>query len=298
MQAPFPYFGGKSSIASIVWNVLKQPKHYIEPFFGSGAVLLARPNYSQDDHTETVCDKDGFLANVWRSIKFSPDETAKWCDWPVNHADLMARKAELIRNEQRLFDNLIADPRWHDPIMAGYWIWAASCWTGNGLTRPRAMPHINNSGMGVHKKANQNQIYGLFDKLSDRLRRVRVACGDWSRVCGGNWQDKMGSVGLFFDPPYSVENRAKVYRQESFTVAQDVQKWCLERGKLKKYKIVLAGYYEEHENLLNEGWTYHKWLAQGGYANVGNGKQSKINKDKEALFFSPNCSKATQLKLF
>jgi len=37
--APFPYFGGKRKIASVVWEYLGDPKTYIEPFFGSGAVL-------------------------------------------------------------------------------------------------------------------------------------------------------------------------------------------------------------------------------------------------------------------
>ena len=39
-----------------------------------------------------------------------------------------ARKKELLKNENRLVENLIASPEWHDPVMAGYWIWAASCW--------------------------------------------------------------------------------------------------------------------------------------------------------------------------
>jgi hypothetical protein len=44
LKAPFPYFGSKSRIAGTVWHALGDVKHYIEPFFGSGAVLLARPN--------------------------------------------------------------------------------------------------------------------------------------------------------------------------------------------------------------------------------------------------------------
>ena len=43
LKAPFPYFGGKSNVADIVWAGLEQPKHYIEPFYGSAAVLLAGP---------------------------------------------------------------------------------------------------------------------------------------------------------------------------------------------------------------------------------------------------------------
>lgn len=110
LNAPFPYFGGKSQISDLVWLALGDVKHYMEPFFGSGAVLLRRPGYQPDTHIETVCDKDGFVANVWRSIAFAPDEVAHWCDWPVNHADLSARKNTLVNNEARLLENLIADP--------------------------------------------------------------------------------------------------------------------------------------------------------------------------------------------
>ena len=320
MKAPFPYFGGKSTVASVVWNALGQPVHYMEPFFGSGAVLLARPNYDNTKHTETICDKDGFVANVWRSIQFSPDETAKWCDWPVNHADLIARRSELIRNEDRLLDNLTKTPTWHDPVMAGYWIWAASCWIGAGLTTAKAIPsistagkgvckktlqckrpHLGDDGIGVHKKLNHNKIYELFNELSNRLRRVRVVCGSWTRICGGNWQDKMGSVGMFFDPPYGVkaDRQNSIYAQDSLSVAQDVQNWCLERGNLKTHKICLAGYYEEHKNLLKEGWTEHKWKAAGGYGNTSSkATKGKENSKKETLFFSPHCVNQKQMTLF
>lgn len=40
--APFPWFGGKSQVASIVWDRFGDVLNYIEPFFGSGAVLLGR----------------------------------------------------------------------------------------------------------------------------------------------------------------------------------------------------------------------------------------------------------------
>lgn len=120
MKAPFPYFGGKSTVASKVWAALGDPDHFLEPFFGSGAVLLARAQWR--GKTETVNDKDGFICNVWRALQFAPDAVAKLCDWPVNHADLAARRKELIKNEQRLLDHLLADPAWHDPVLAGYWI--------------------------------------------------------------------------------------------------------------------------------------------------------------------------------
>ena len=87
MKAPFPYFGGKLPIADKVWRALGNPKHYIEPFFGSGAVLLNRPK--DEIGVETINDKDGYVCNVWRALQFAPGEVAKWCDWPVS-CDLLS----------------------------------------------------------------------------------------------------------------------------------------------------------------------------------------------------------------
>ena len=43
LRAPFPYFGGKYRAAPTVWAALGDVGLYIEPFAGSAAVLLARP---------------------------------------------------------------------------------------------------------------------------------------------------------------------------------------------------------------------------------------------------------------
>jgi len=321
LRFPAPYFGGKSEVAADVWAALGQPKHYIEPFLGSGAALLARPRYRPGVHVETVNDADGLLSNVWRALQFQPDETARWCDWPVNHVDLMARKKEIIKNEDRLVAAMTDDPKFCDPVIAGYWIWAASCWIGSGLTRPGQIPHVSDGGKGVHalgqiphvsdggkgdvpdvREPYNTNLWTWFRRLSDRLRYVRVVCGDWTRVCGGDWQDKIGDVGIFFDPPYGTEATRDpgIYAKDSLTVAGEVRAWCLDRGDRSSYRIVLAGYYEEHESLLAHGWTVKTWKAQGGYANAATGDdetQGQRNRHREALFFSPHCD-CEKMELF
>lgn len=322
LRAPFPYFGGKAQVANKVWAALGDVKHYMEPFFGSGAVLLARPNYDQTRHIETVCDKDGFVANVWRALQFAPDEVARWCDWPVNHADLAARRRRLTENESRLLENLIADENWFDAKLAGYWIWAASCWIGSGLTSRSQIPHLADSGKGVHalgkrphvssrgmgihalgkrplgdearreipdvRNPYNPNIYHWFRILSERLRYVRVVCGDWTRICGGNWQDNMGTVGIFFDPPYGVKDRdTDIYHHDSVNIAADVLAWARERGKHESYRIVIAGY-EEYEPLIAEGWRVVKWKAMGGYGKISRKKQN-TNRFRERLYISPHC---------
>ena len=317
MKAPFPYFGGKSTVASYVWGALGDPAHYIEPFCGSAAVLLARPNYI--GQTESINDADGYIANVWRALQADPDAVAKVCDWPVNHADLIARKKRLIAEGASLLERLCADDAYFDVKFAGYWIWASSCWIGSGLTRlGSSRPHISDAGKGVHAKGQiphighagkgnpdvrdpyKTNLWEWFRQLSERLRKVRVVCGDWTRVCGGNWQDKLGVCGIFMDPPYgtAASRDAKIYHVDSQTVSADVHAWCHERGTNPNYRIVIAGYSEEHESLLADGWTCRKWSAGGGYGNMGgagDGTNGKVNRHREALFFSPHCLKAGDL---
>uniref|UniRef100_A0A6M3KKI6 Putative methyltransferase n=2 Tax=viral metagenome TaxID=1070528 RepID=A0A6M3KKI6_9ZZZZ len=341
LKAPFPYFGGKSQIAAEVWAALGDCKHYIEPMCGSCAVLLARPGWDPARHVETVNDADGMIANVWRALQADPDEVARWCDWPVNHADLIARKKRLNLEAEGLLARLCEDDGYFDPKLAGYYIWAASCWIGHGLICPNQRPHLSRPGIGVNQKAlrddgrphlgrsyelhstkgrvphlsdagmgvNRNvlrgepnpeadvtdpynmNIYRWFRQLSERLRHVRVVCGDWTRVCGGNWQNQAGRpVGMFFDPPYSdvAKRDAGLYAVDSLTVAHDVREWCRGRANHPDYRIVLAGYYEEHESLLAEGWRVHRWSAQGGYSKIGKGGGA-ANRHREALFLSPGC---------
>lgn len=166
------------------------------------------------------------------------------------------------------------------------------------------VPHIIDSGKGVHSKtpyardaevpgAFRPEIYVWFRKLQERLRLVRVVCGDWSRVCGGNWQDNMGTVGFFFDPPYGVKDRKSVYDYDSTSVAEEVLRYCLKCGTNPNYRIVLCGY-EEHESLLRVGWTSEVWKANGGYGNIGSGR-GKANASRERIYYSPYCFKDAEL---
>ena len=81
IKAPFPYFGGKSGAAAVIWRHVGPVKNLVIPFVGSAAEWLACP---YDIPIVTLNDADGFICNVWRAISAAPDEVAKWSDWPVN----------------------------------------------------------------------------------------------------------------------------------------------------------------------------------------------------------------------
>ena len=62
LRAPFPYFGGKSRAADLIWPRFGTVINFVEPFAGSLAVLLACPEI-QRPRVETVNDANAFLAN-------------------------------------------------------------------------------------------------------------------------------------------------------------------------------------------------------------------------------------------
>lgn len=298
LKAPFPWFGGKSTIAHRVWRYLGDVKSYFEPFFGSGAVLLNRPPTRHEKIYEVVCDLDGTLCNAWRSIKFKPQETAEWCSWPVNHIDLAARRRVLQREQAELVRQLVEDDMFCNPKLAGYWIWGVSCWIGGGFMTDKIYnvagqrPHLIDD-IGV---SNQ-PLLDWFGALACRLRGVKVVCGDWTRVCGGNWQHKNKPVGMFFDPPYATDTRdTRIYQHDSLEIGKAVEAWARERGKHPDYRIVVCGYNDEYQLLLADGWRVEAWKTGGSYSNQG--KTDNPNRHRERLFISPHCPQNTQPELW
>jgi len=73
-------------------------------------------------------------------------------------------------------------------------------------------------------------------------------------------------------------------------VADDVRRWCIERTDQPRYRIVLAGYEGEHDELESLGWRVHAWKANGGYANAGSGAGHE-NRTRERLWISPSCER-------
>lgn len=72
---PFAYFGGKTRLADRIVSLLPAHEHYVEPYAGSLAVLLAKPC----SRMETANDLDGDLMTFWRVLRDQPDALARAC---------------------------------------------------------------------------------------------------------------------------------------------------------------------------------------------------------------------------
>ncbi len=391
LRAPFPYFGGKRRCAHLVWERFGDVPNYVEPFFGSGAVLLGRPHAAR---TETVNDLDCFIANFWRAVTADPAAVAAVCDWPVNEADLHARHRWLV-DQVAFRERMKTDPDFFDVAVAGRWVWGISQWIGSGwCSRPewvgRTLPgrasrgvhggkiansqwsiaeqmpdlggnsgatgkgvvasglhrkrvNLKRGGLGIHgelKIANsqspiakplrqlpvlsghsrgvqsrnatsrmgqwntrpfltrpgggvhasdiRENLVDYMLALRDRLRRVRVCCGDWERVLGRSPTECIGVTGIFLDPPYgeAAGRDASIYNHDDLGIAPRVAKWAVAHGDNPLLRIAFCGY--EGEHVFPKNWPCIAWKANGGYGNQAKGRGSD-NAKRERIWFSPSC---------
>lgn len=316
LKAPFPYFGGKSMIADQIWQAIGDVANYIEPFCGSCAVLLNRPH---EPKIETVNDKDCMIANFWRALSKDPDGVSDHADWPVNEVDLEARHAWLVKQKDSLRD-FLSEPEYYDCKIAGWWCWGQCCWIGSGWCSGegpwqridgrlqklsnagrginRQLPHLSRAGQGINRKRPhlsdagnginrqlEQPIQAYMHQLADRLRNVRVCCGDWQRICGPAVTFKHGLTGVFLDPPYANNIRTTgLYGEDCGNVAAEVTAWAVANGANPLMRIVVAGYDGEHNILESHGWRVIEWKASAGYQS-----QDKGNAELERLWCSPAC---------
>ena len=182
LKAPFPWYGGKSLAASLIWQALGNVGNYVEPFAGSLAVLFHRPHPPK---IETVNDLDCFLVNVFRALAGDPDEVAKWCDFPVNEAQQHAVHTWLVGQRETFAVRLMGDPDFYDAQVAGRWLYGMACWIGDGWCSGDGpwqsvdgkLVHLGDAGQGVHRK----RVH--LGNAGQGVHRKRVHLGDAGRVC-------------------------------------------------------------------------------------------------------------------
>lgn len=221
IKSPYPYFGNKLKAAPEIWRRFGAVTSYVEPFFGSGAVLLNRPSSINLAHS-VINDRCGYVVNFWRAVKSSPAEVARWAVHPKAELDLTARHHWLVQQIASLPERLQTDPNYFCAQTAGWWCWGLSCWLGSGFCDGRGpwridpetgllarMPRSTTGGIvrklpvvagtginrqipavlgkGITRKiVAPSQLEGVTQylrTLSQQLEESLVLCGDWTRAC-------------------------------------------------------------------------------------------------------------------
>lgn len=247
VRPPFVYYGGKSKLAEKIAALLPEHTHYVEPFAGSLAVLLAK----QPARLETVNDLDGDLMLFWRVLRDHPEALARACAL-TPHSRV---ERDLARHRPAELPELERARR--------VWVCLTQGRTGtlrNTGWRFDAADHAN-----VSMPGRLAGYVARLEAVATRLSSVSLECRPALDVIAA-YGGKRRTL-LYVDPPYLAEARnGHNYRHEMQTgtehrVLADALHGCVAT-------VVLSGYASElYDRDLYGDWYRHELPAstsQGG----------------------------------
>lgn len=240
MQSILKYPGSKGRIAD--WIVEHIPPHdfYVEPFFGSGAVLFAKPRSA----AEIVNDVDGNVVNFFRVCRNMPEELARALYLsPCSRAEYEAVEEDGAGKELHMTGDSLEDAR----------RFAIRCIQGTG----------NRLGQRVGWKKDVNNVASntarswsyLPDKIApvaERLRGVAIENMDAFELIK---RHNTKRTFLYCDPPYLESTRGgNIYRHDmpDRRSHEKLLKLLLNH----KGTVILSGY---ENDLYNETLVAARW---------------------------------------
>ncbi|NIL62715.1 DNA adenine methylase [Salinispora arenicola] len=233
MRPPIGYYGSKASIADQIVRRLPPHEHYVEPYAGSLAVLLAKP----PSKLETVNDLDGELVTFWRVLRDRPDDLAR-----VTALTPHAR-AEHHTAHTPATDDL--------EIARRVWIRLTQGRTGT-LRRTGWRHYIDPGGTSMSMPAYLDAYRRRLPPAADRLRAVSLEARPALDVITAYGQHP--DVLLYVDPPYlrTARSGGTNYRHEmpddaSHRELADALHRC-------RAAVVLSGYPSDLYADLYAGW--------------------------------------------
>lgn len=228
MKPPFAYYGGKTTLAPEIASLLPAHKHYVEPFAGSLAVLLAK----DPSRAETVNDLDGDLMNFWRVLRDQPKELER-----------VAMLTPHSRDEYELSKALNGDN-----LERARRVWVRLTQGRANSMQPHGWRYSRDTSkvMGSDIKARAAHI----PPAAMRLASVSIESRDAIEVIQDYGSEP--SVCIYADPPYLGSTRASNYRLEM--LGDDLHIKLAEALKNCKASVVLSGYASKLYEELYEGW--------------------------------------------
>ena len=232
---PFAYYGGKTTLAPVIAGLLPAHEHYVEPFAGSLAVLLAK----QPSRAETVNDLDGDLVTFWRVLRDRPEDLERVCSL-TPHA-----RAEF---------ELSKDLDCADDLERARRVWVR-------LTQSRSQS-MKSTGWKFSKAplARTIDLSYFARRIVDcaaRLSHVSIESRDALELIHDYGSEP--TACLYVDPPYLGSTRATNYRVEM--LQDDAHVALADALNECRASVVLSGYDAPLYAELFDGW--HRADLQG-----------------------------------
>ncbi len=246
MKPPVPYFGGKTTLGPVIASLLPSHQHYVEPYCGSLAVLLAK---SPSAH-ETVNDLDERVITFWRVLRDRPVELARACALTphsrVEHVESDSLEApDELELARRVFVRLTQG-------------------RSGQLRRTGWRNYVNPAGSN---SSMPDYLAGYVDRLApaaERLQHVSLEARPALDIIA-----KYGAepdVLLYVDPPYLGSTRSRSwdgYEHEMRSAADHRE--LAEALHAVRAAVVISGYASDLYDLeLFAGWDRHTMLSGTG----------------------------------
>lgn len=247
MKPPFTYYGGKTTVAPLIAALLPAHEHYVEPFAGSLAVLLAKT----PSRMETVNDLDQSLMHFWRVLRDCPHELIRACALtPHSRAEYGA------------------DPEITSPVEAARLTWVRLTQGRAGsLREPKTgwRHFVNPRGSSVGMPAYLDGYVGRMAAVAERLHMVSLECMPALDLIAKYGVE--AEALLYVDPPYLRSTRASGtdYRHEMHSDAEHRE--LAEALRAARATVVLSGYSSDLYEQLYPDWDRFEFRAR-----TGNGK--------------------------
>jgi DNA adenine methylase len=244
LTPPFPYFGGKQTLAAQIVSHFPEHSRYVEPFAGSLAVLLAKA----PEPYEVVNDLDGRLIGFWKTLRDRGDELERACALtPHSRQEYITAKREgpsvdPVEDARRLW------VLFTQSISGAY---EGAGWRSPGPTRKSPGQHFS-------------RFHERFHGLADRLRHVSLENLPYTTILSRYADDE--DCLLYVDPPYLAETRSTAKEYVHDMSSPEEHRELLTHLLAHKGPVVLSGYASPLYDELLEGWTQVSIAAtsQGG----------------------------------
>jgi hypothetical protein len=154
---------------------------------------------------------------------------------------------------------------------------------GMGVQAIGKVPHASDAGRGFDTllTSSGRAAWVWLHRLADRLERVRIVHGDWTRCLNNHFGGD--DTAVFLDPPYRAYER--LYG-EAAPVADAVEVWARENAHLR---VALCGHRGDYDL---PGWDAVEWSR--GRLTYAGGKTTA----EECVWYSPACLPRVMRDLF
>lgn len=243
MEQVLKYPGSKWNIAGQISGLIPPHHSYVEPFFGSGAVLF---NKTPSD-IETVNDIDSNVTNLFKCIQDDSERLARI---------VMATPYSRSEYDQQFSNMPYAD---NYQKAAGFLV---KCWQGHGFRTNGYKVGWKNDVQGREKMYALWNWYHLPERIvsiAERLRKVQIENRPAAEVIK---RFNYLNVFQYWDPPYLLRTRkGKQYRYEMDDAAHEE---LLKLALMSKSKIAISGYESDMYNDYLKDWhkVYFKSCAE------------------------------------